>query len=74
MRPPWNPVSTGTALPSRWTIRGRQANNIVVELDAAAYRRPSKAKSAERIDGLGAAIRAVGLANSRWKPTQRSMS
>lgn len=38
-----------------------QASNIVVELDAASNRKPSKAKSTDRIDGLVASIMAVGI-------------
>ena len=41
-----------------------QASNIVVELDAIGNRKPSKAKSTDRIDGLAASIMAVGLAGA----------
>ena len=41
-----------------------QASNIVMESDAASNRKPSKAKSTDRIDGLVAAIMAVGLAET----------
>jgi len=39
-----------------------QAGNLVVEIDPAGNRKPSKSKSVERIDGLVAAIMACGLA------------
>jgi phage terminase large subunit-like protein len=39
-----------------------QAGNIRVEADAAGNRKPTKAKSLDKIDGLVAAIMAVGLA------------
>lgn len=39
-----------------------QAGNIIMESDAASNRKPSKAKSTDRIDGLVAALMAVGLA------------
>lgn len=39
-----------------------QAGNVVAETDAAANRKPSKAKSLDRIDGIVTAIMACGLA------------
>ena len=39
-----------------------QAGNVVVETDAAGNRKPTKAKSIDRIDGIVAAIMACGLA------------
>ena len=39
-----------------------QAGNVVAEADAAANRKPSKAKSLDRIDGIVTAIMACGLA------------
>lgn len=39
-----------------------QAGNVVVEADAAGNRKPSKAKSIDRIDGIVCAIMACGLA------------
>jgi len=39
-----------------------QAGNVIVETDAAANRKPSKAKSLDRIDGVVTAIMACGLA------------
>jgi phage terminase large subunit-like protein len=41
-----------------------QASNIVIELDAIGNRKPSKAKSSDRIDGLVAAIMACGIATT----------
>lgn len=41
-----------------------QAGNIIMESDAASNRKPSKAKSTDRIDGIVAAIMAVGLAQT----------
>lgn len=43
----------------RWCV-----NNVMVEEDAAGNIKPSKAKSRERIDGVVAAIMAVGLASA----------
>jgi len=48
-----------------------QASNIVVELDAIGNRKPSKAKSTDRIDGLVASIMAVGLSESS-RPRERA--
>lgn len=45
-----------------------QAGNVVVESDAAGNRKPSKAKSIDRIDGLVAAIMACGLAATQAQP------
>jgi phage terminase large subunit-like protein len=39
-----------------------QASNVIVETDPAGNRKPSKAKSADKIDGIVAAIMACGLA------------
>lgn len=39
-----------------------QAGNVIIEADAAANRKPTKAKSLDRIDGIVAAIMACGLA------------
>jgi phage terminase large subunit-like protein len=39
-----------------------QAGNVIVETDAAANRKPTKAKSLDRIDGIVSAIMACGLA------------
>ena len=39
-----------------------QAGNVIVEADAAANRKPTKAKSLDRIDGIVSAIMACGLA------------
>lgn len=39
-----------------------QAGNVIVETDAAGNRKPSKAKSLDRIDGVVTAIFACGLA------------
>lgn len=40
-----------------------QAGNVVIETDAAGNRKPSKAKSLDRIDGIVTAIMACGLAD-----------
>ncbi len=39
-----------------------QAGNVVIETDPAGNRKPTKAKSLDRIDGIVAAIMACGLA------------
>ncbi len=39
-----------------------QAGNVIIEADAAGNRKPSKAKSIDRIDGIVAAIMACGVA------------
>jgi len=39
-----------------------QAGNVRIEADAAGNRKPTKAKSLDRIDGIVAAIQAIGLA------------
>ena len=44
------------------------ASNMVVELDAAGNIKPSKKKSTERIDGIVAAIMALGRALLRPDP------
>lgn len=41
-----------------------QAGNVIVEIDAVANRKPTKKKSVDKIDGIVAAIMAVGLASS----------
>lgn len=46
-----------------------QAGNVIVETDAAGNRKPSKAKSGDKIDGIAAAIMAVGLAE-RSRPDE----
>lgn len=47
-----------------------QASNVVPEMDAAGNRKPSKARSIDRIDGLVSAIMACGLAAAQ--PEQKS--
>lgn len=41
-----------------------QAGNVVIETDAAGNRKPSKAKSIEKIDGIVTAIMAAGIAET----------
>ena len=45
-----------------------QAGNVIVETDAAGNRKPSKAKSLDRIDGVVTAIMACGLAAKHEGP------
>lgn len=47
-----------------------QAGNVIVEPDAAGNRKPSKAKSLDRIDGIVTAIMACGLAAREEGPEQ----
>ena len=47
-----------------------QAGNVVVETDPAGNRKPTKAKSLDRIDGIVAAIMACGLAASDQGPDE----
>lgn len=49
-----------------------QAGNVIVESDAAGNRKPSKARSLDRIDGLVSAIMACGLAATQ--PEQRAFA
>lgn len=42
-----------------------EASNVAVEMDAAGNLKPSKRKSTERIDGIAAAVNALGLALTR---------
>lgn len=46
-----------------------QAGNVIVETDAAANRKPTKAKSLDRIDGIVSAIMACGLAATDEGPS-----
>ncbi len=46
------------------------ASNVAVELDAAGNLKPSKKKSTERIDGIVAAIMALGRALSQPPPSR----
>lgn len=55
-------VSGELVLPDNPVLRWC-ANNVMVEQDAAGNIKPSKAKSRERIDGIVAAIMAVGVAS-----------
>lgn len=45
-----------------------QAGNVVIEMDAAGNRKPTKAKSLDRIDGIVSAIMACGLASTDEGP------
>jgi phage terminase large subunit-like protein len=51
-----------------------QASNVRIETDAAGNRKPSKAKSTDRIDGMVAAIMACGLAASREPRRERKVA
>jgi phage terminase large subunit-like protein len=46
-----------------------QAGNVIVETDPAGNRKPTKAKSLDRIDGIVAAIMACGIAATDQGPT-----
>ena len=45
-----------------------QAGNVIVETDPAGNRKPTKAKSLDRIDGIVAAIMACGIAATDQGP------
>lgn len=49
------------------------AGNVSVELDAAGNMKPSKARSTDRIDGVVAAIMALGVASKNCLPAKRSV-
>ena len=49
----------------------RMASNVAVELDAAGNLKPSKKRSTERIDGIVAAIMALGRALNQPPPSRR---
>jgi phage terminase large subunit-like protein len=45
------------------------ASNVAIEQDAAGNIKPSKAKSTERIDGIVAAVMALGVMALEMQPT-----
>jgi phage terminase large subunit-like protein len=47
-----------------------QAGNVRIEMDAAANRKPTKAKSLDRIDGIVSLIMACGLAATQPEPVE----